>query len=503
MIRKIVTGLLGSLFFVTAVVLPKAISAYDDNPALETTTVAPSEQSTSSVKSPPNRDQAPHEEPVTPHEEPVISVTPVSDETSSAPNNNVVAFKTADDVAKSPNETVFTTMSTQNGVTWGLDRVDGTVDGTYRYISDGSGVRIYIVDTGVDATHRDFGSRVADGFDAFGQNLDQTDCNGHGTHVAGIAAGGYFGVAKSATIVPVRVMDCNGVGNTTTLTDGIDWIIASHRGGVGIVNMSLGGGLDQEVNSAASRLVDAGLVVVAAAGNSNSDACNFSPASARGVIAVGAIDQTDSKSSFSNWGSCVDISAPGTGINSANSLNHSISLKKSGTSQAAPFVAGAIATYVSSGRVPSGPTAETYMDSLSDNGVVRVESEPEIPVEPTPEPIVEPEPELVEPEPSEPPVVDEPIVPEPEQEQLFVQVTQGEVGSGRAVLEWSQLTDAEGYKIYKTSTIRPGWRQYASVSEAAYYRNVIDKPGSIAIYRVVAMISGKEVEIGTFEYFPE
>lgn len=412
-------------------------------------------------------------------------------------------YKTAEEVAESPNETIFTTMETQNGVTWGLDAIDGIRDGSYTYISDGSGVRIYIVDTGVDATHREFGSRVVDGFDAFGQNLDQTDCNGHGTHVAGIVAGNYYGVAKAATVVPVRVMDCNGVGNTTTLTDGIDWILASHGGGLGIVNMSLGGSKDAEVNSAVSRLVSAGLIVVAAAGNSNADACNYSPASATGVIAVGATDQSNLKASFSNWGSCVDVSAPGVRINSANASDHNISLRMSGTSQASPFVAGAIATYLSSGSVTSPSQAEPYLRELAVDGIARVESEPAPLPEPTPEPIVEPEPELVEPEPSEPPVVDNPIVPDPEEAQLFVRVTQSAIGSGRAVLEWSQLDQAEGYKIYKTSSIRPGWRQYASVSQAAYYRNVIDKPGSIAIYRVVAIISGKEVEIGTFEYFPE
>lgn len=410
------------------------------------------------------------------------------------------SFKTADDVSTGPDETIFTTMATQGGAPWGLDRIDGSRDGSYNYISDGAGVRIYIVDTGVDATHREFGSRVVDGFDAFGDNLDQSDCNGHGTHVAGIAAGSYYGAAKSATIVPVRVLDCNGVGNTTTLTDGIDWILASHPGGLGVVNMSIGGNKDSQVNAVTAKLISAGLIVVAAAGNSNADACNYSPASAPGVIAVGAIDSSDVKASFSNWGSCVDISAPGVGINSANSLNHSISLKKSGTSQASPFVAGAVATYISSGSVGSTAEAEPYLDSLAQNGIVTVEQgiqEPEPPApspEPAPEPEVTPEPE---PEP------ETPVEPEPEAPELFVTVTQKEVGSGRAVLEWSQLANADSYKIYKTSSIRPGWRLYATVSKNAYYRNVIDKPGGVAIYRVVALVSSSEVEVGIFEYFPQ
>ena len=273
---------------------------------------------------------------------------------------------TADEVAKRPDETVFQIMATQPGVTWGLDTIDGSIDGSYNYISDGSGVRVYIVDTGVDATHREFGSRVIDGFDAYGQNLDQTDCHGHGTHVAAIAAGSYYGVAKASTIVPVRVMDCNGVGNTTTLTDGIEWILASHSGGVGIVNMSIGGNKDEEVNALTSRLVSAGFVVVAAAGNSNKDACQVSPASAPGVIAVAAVDRDNTKASFSNWGSCVDVSAPGVGINSANAENHSVSRKMSGTSQASPFVAGAIATYLSQGAATTPTTAESLMDELAE-----------------------------------------------------------------------------------------------------------------------------------------
>lgn len=441
--------------------------------------------------------------------EPVATVATVDEPQESTPSepeslprrvalDDLSNFKTADDVSTRANETVFTTMATQGGAPWGLDRIDGSRDGSYNYISDGAGIRIYIVDTGVDATHREFGSRVVDGFDAFGDNLDQSDCNGHGTHVAGIAAGNYYGAAKLATIVPVRVLDCNGVGNTTTLTDGIDWILASHPGGLGVVNMSIGGSKDSEVNAITAKLVSAGLVVVAAAGNSNADACNYSPASAPGVIAVGAIDSSDAKASFSNWGSCVDISAPGVGINSANSLNHSVSLKKSGTSQASPFVAGVVATYISSGSVKSTTEAEPYLDSLAQNGIVTVEQAAQEPEPPAPSP--EPEPEVT-PEPE--PEPETPVQPEPEAPELFVTVTQKEVGSGRAVLEWGQLANADSYQIYKTSSIRPGWRLYATVSKNAYYRNVIDKPGGVAIYRVVALVGSSEVEVGVFEYFPQ
>lgn len=433
-------------------------------------------------------------------EEVSVGTAPTTSTTSTTSNTTVL--KTADDVAEQPDETVFHIMASQSGVTWGLDRVDGSRDGTYNYVGNGSGVRIYIVDTGIDATHREFGSRVVNGFDAFGQNLDQTDCNGHGTHVAGIAAGSYYGVAKSATLVPVRVMDCNGVGNTTTLTDGIEWILASHSGGTGIVNMSLGGNKDERVNALTSRLVDAGLVVVVAAGNSGADACNYSPASARGAIAVAAIDMNDNRASFSNYGSCVDISAPGVQINSANSLNHSVSLKKSGTSQASPFVAGAIATYISQGQVTSPSQAESRLNELAQNGVVTVEVAPEELVEPAPEPIAEPEPLPQTPEPSPSPVVDEPSLPEPVSDVNDVIVIQSEPGSNVGTLKWPRIEGSDGYRVYKTTSLKPGWRLHWVAQEDWFERTIVDKVGSTAIYKVFALVGGKEVEVGRFQYEP-
>lgn len=268
-------------------------------------------------------------------------------------------------------ENVFTTMDIQDPAPWALDRLDGSKDGKYFFPSSGQNVRIYIVDTGVDATHPDFGGRVLNGFDAFGTNLDQTDCHGHGTHVAGLAAGQYFGAAKQATIVPVRVMNCSGQGSTSTLTAGIDWILANNPSGTtSIVNMSIGGPKDTAVNAATARLISAGIVVVAAAGNSNTDACNSSPASTEGVIAVGSIDNADIKSAFSNWGDCVDIFAPGSRISSDSPFNHATSVQKSGTSQASPFVSGILATYISS-RIATLPSRlEQSLHELSERGVV-------------------------------------------------------------------------------------------------------------------------------------
>lgn len=268
-------------------------------------------------------------------------------------------------------ETVFTVMDVQSDPTWGLDRIDGAKDGKFTYIGTGTDVKIYVVDTGVDALHPDFNGRVLDGYDAFGDNLDQKDCQGHGTHVAGVIAGSKYGVAKKSSIIPVRVLNCSGQGNTTTLTSGIDWILDNHRAGdVSIVNMSLGGSKDIAVNSAVSKLVSAGLVVVAAAGNFSADACNYSPASADGVIAVGATDVSDVRSSFSNYGQCVDIFAPGSKIYSNTPFNYSTYASKSGTSQASPFVSGIIATYISNGLVSSSADAATVLASMSDVGVV-------------------------------------------------------------------------------------------------------------------------------------
>ena len=440
-------------------------------------------------------------------------------------------------------ETTFTTMDTQDGVTWGLDRIDGTVDSSYTYLSSGAGVRIYIVDTGVDAAHPDFGSRVSDGFDAFGQNLDQTDCQGHGTHVAGIAAGNYFGVAKSATIVPVRVLNCSGQGNTTTLTAGIDWILATHPGGTpAIVNMSLGGPKDDAVNAATSRLVSAGMSVVVAAGNSNVDACSFSPASAQGVIAVGSIAIGDTKSGFSNWGTCVDTFAPGSRINSNSPFNHSTAVQKSGTSQAASFVSGIIATYLSSGIAASPSSAETKLYELADQNTVLGGASPgssianvqkSVPLEPSPEQVPEvvpvPSPELVTtPEPEavvvvapEPVTAPEPAAdavnpaPEPEPEpgtianpngnedavDYNLRAYQSSPGARTGWLKWD-LIDGAQYQIYKTGSIRPELRLFATINNGINRLLLSDAYESIAIYSIVAVLGSETIDMGEVKYYP-
>lgn len=268
------------------------------------------------------------------------------------------------------NQHVFTVMDTQLGAPWNLDQLDGYEDSSYSYKYSGIGTDVYVVDTGVDSKHPEL-ARVSTGFDAFGSASGQIDCHGHGTHVAGVIAGATYGVAKGATIVPVRVLNCAGLGTTATLTAGINWILSNFdKSKVSIVNMSLGGPKDTAVNSATEKLISAGLVVVTAAGNSNVDACTASPASAIGVIAVGATDQSKAKAAYSNWGSCVSIFAPGTKITSANPFNYATPSIKSGTSQAASIVSGVLASYASSGAVVSPSSLVADLFSKAKKGVV-------------------------------------------------------------------------------------------------------------------------------------
>jgi hypothetical protein len=262
-------------------------------------------------------------------------------------------------------------LETRQTSSWGLDRIDGTLDSLFTSKGDGVGVRIYVLDTGVDANHPELAGRVIDGYDAFGQNLDQTDCNGHGTHVAAVAAGDVHGVAPGATIVPIRILNCSSQGNTGTLAAGIDWILDNHpRDKLGIVNMSFAGQKSQIIDTNVSKLLSAGIITVAAAGNFSDDACKFSPASIPGVITVGATATGDQRLGTSNWGDCVDIFAPGSRILSANSLNYVAPSSRTGTSQAAPYVAGALATYVSSGVLTAPSAALSVLISTAEAGTV-------------------------------------------------------------------------------------------------------------------------------------
>ncbi|HEX5596152.1 MAG TPA: S8 family peptidase, partial [Micromonosporaceae bacterium] len=208
------------------------------------------------------------------------------------------------------NHTVSIT-ATQFNPPWGLDRIDQRnrpLDGTYSYVSTGSGVNVYIIDTGIRTSHNDFGGRASHGYDAVDGSLPADDCNGHGTHVAGTAGGTIYGVAKQARLIAVRVLNCSGSGTWGQVIAGIDWVTSHHRstGGPSVANMSLGGGYNASVNNAVANSIAAGVVYAVASGNSNANACNYSPASTPTAITVNATQSNDARASFSNYGSCTN-----------------------------------------------------------------------------------------------------------------------------------------------------------------------------------------------------
>ncbi|MFM8521364.1 MAG: S8 family serine peptidase [Acidimicrobiaceae bacterium] len=272
-----------------------------------------------------------------------------------------------------PDSTVLVdpTTETQIGATWGLDRLDQRalpLSGTFTSPSNASNVFAYVVDTGIDATHPEFGGRVNTGFDAVSGGSGQTDCNGHGTHVAGTIASQTYGVAKAARLVPVRVLDCNGSGTYSGVIAGLDWI-AQNRPSTqrAVVNMSLGGGASSSLDSAVASLVASGVAVVVAAGNSNTDACTTSPARAASAKTVGATASNDSRASFSNYGSCLDLFAPGANITSTVPGNSTAIY--SGTSMAAPHVAGVAAVALALNAMTPTQLA-TYLTDNATAGVV-------------------------------------------------------------------------------------------------------------------------------------
>ncbi|GLC28065.1 ricin-type beta-trefoil lectin domain protein [Roseisolibacter agri] len=271
-------------------------------------------------------------------------------------DEDVAALRADPDVAVVEPDPVVRMAGSQAGATWGLDRIDQAslpLNGTYSYGNDGSGVTVYILDTGINTGHVEFGGRAVAGYDAITSGGGAADCNGHGTHVAGTVGGATYGVAKNVRLVAVRVLDCSGNSAGSSLMAGMDWVTRQKQASPStpmVANMSLVGAASSSFDQAVQNMINAGVTAVVAAGNSSLDACTVSPSRLPAAITVGASDQTDVYASFSNYGSCVDITAPGVVITSSYIGSTTATAAMSGTSMATPHVAGAAALYLAANR---------------------------------------------------------------------------------------------------------------------------------------------------------
>ncbi|MEI4271052.1 S8 family peptidase [Klenkia sp. LSe6-5] len=268
--------------------------------------------------------------------------------------------------------------ATQSGATWGLDRTDQRslpLSSSYSYSATGAGTTSYIIDTGINLGHPDFGGRAVTGYDAVDGGPAE-DCQGHGTHVAGTVGGSTYGVAKQTSLVAVRVLDCDGSGTTSGVIAGVDWVTADHQAGEpAVANMSLGGGTSTALDQAVQRSIDDGVSYAVAAGNGNAlgipvDACGQSPARVAGALTVGASDRQDRPASFSNDGSCVDLFGPGVDITSDWIGSSTATTTISGTSMATPHVAGVVALYLQGNPGASPATVAAEITSNATQGAV-------------------------------------------------------------------------------------------------------------------------------------
>jgi subtilisin family serine protease len=258
---------------------------------------------------------------------------------------------------------------------WGLDRIDqrsAKLSKTYTYKSSGKGVNAYIIDTGLDVKHKEFGGRASIAW-AAPFNGDGRDCNGHGTHVAGIIGSKTYGAAKSVRLRALRVLDCKGEGSMSDVVAAVNWL-RSHAAKPAVANMSLGGPKSTALNTAVMNLSKSGVFTSVAAGNENADACRTSPAGAGWVMAVGATTKDDKRASFSNWGKCVDINAPGYGIYSTWPGGGRKAL--SGTSMATPYVSGVAALYLSTHPKATFPTVQKVLNDNSTHTLKNLRSQP-------------------------------------------------------------------------------------------------------------------------------
>ncbi len=268
---------------------------------------------------------------------------------------------------------VISLAATQTNATWGIDRIDQRalpLSTTYTYPVTASNVTAYIIDTGIRYTHSQFGGRATAGYDAVGSGA--VDCNGHGTHVAGTVGGSTYGVAKAVRLVGVRVLNCAGSGTTAGVVAGVNWV-TQNAVKPAVANMSLGGGASTTIDNAVANSIASGVTYAVAAGNNNANASNYSPARVASAITVGATTRTDARASYSNYGSVLDIFAPGSAITSAWYTSNSATNTINGTSMAAPHVAGAAALVLS--RNPSYTPAQVS-SSLTSNATTGVVTSP-------------------------------------------------------------------------------------------------------------------------------
>lgn len=261
----------------------------------------------------------------------------------------------------------------QGSADWGIDRIDQRglpLNGAFTYSETGQGVNVYVIDSGIRPTHVDFGGRAAVAFDAVNDGQNGIDCHGHGTHVAGTVASSTYGVAKQANVYGVRVLGCGGSGLVSNIITGVNWV-KNNRVNPAVVNMSLWvSAVSSTLDSAINSSVASGVTHVVAAGNRNLDACNYSPSSASSALVVAATGSDDAKASYSNWGTCVDLFAPGSSITSLGHSSDTATRAMSGTSMASPMVAGAAALYLQANPTASPNTVMNRILADSTSGVV-------------------------------------------------------------------------------------------------------------------------------------